>query len=93
MFSQTFTVAAVAIGGLLLGLATLSLIRLWLKLDVERIIGGMVGTLAGALLGIILNSRIYRSIEKERSPFPCIRSSCRSFALWACNWERQSRKR
>ena len=46
VFSDLHWVAAVAIGGLLLGLATLSLIRLWLKLDVERIIGGMVGTLA-----------------------------------------------
>ena len=47
IFSDLHWVATVAIGGLLLGLASLSLMRLWLKLDAERIIGGMVGMLAG----------------------------------------------
>jgi len=56
IFSDPHLVATLAIGGLLLGLASLSLMRLWLRLDAERIIGGMVGILAGALLGTILNS-------------------------------------
>ena len=64
LFSDLPWVIATAIGGLLLGLGSLLLIRLWLKLDAERLIGGMVGMLAAALLGTILNTGIYRSIER-----------------------------
>jgi len=64
LFSDLPWVVATAIGGLLLGLGSLLLIRRWLKLDAERLIGGMVGMLAAALLGTILNSGIYRSIER-----------------------------
>lgn len=71
MFSQTFTgLRRLRLAACFLGLGTLSLIRLWLKLDVERIIGGMVGTLAGALLGTILNAGIYRSIERAEIALP-----------------------
>jgi uncharacterized protein YacL len=70
VFSDLYWVAAVAIGGLLLGLASLSLMKLWLKLDAERIIGGMVGMLTAALLGTILNSGIYRSIERAEIALP-----------------------
>lgn len=64
LFSSLPWIALIAIGGLLLGLGCLLLIRLWLKLDAERIIGGMVGILAAALLGTILNSGIYRNIAR-----------------------------
>ncbi len=70
LISDPLGVAAAMIGGLLLGLASLSLLRLWLKLDAERIIGGMIGMLAAALLGTILNSGIYRSIERAEIALP-----------------------
>jgi uncharacterized protein YacL len=70
LFSDFRGVAAMAIGGLFLGLASLWLLRQWLKLDTERLIGGMVGVLAAALLGIILNSGIYRSIGRAEIALP-----------------------
>jgi uncharacterized protein YacL len=70
LFSDLRWAAAIAIGGLFLGLACLWLLRVWLKQDTERIIGGMVGMLAAALLGTILNSGIYRSIERAEIALP-----------------------
>ncbi|MGO9570258.1 MAG: PIN/TRAM domain-containing protein, partial [Desulfomonilaceae bacterium] len=70
LFSGIHWVVITAMGGLLLGLASLSLMRLWLRLDAERIIGGMVGMIAAALLGTILNSGIYKSIDRAEIALP-----------------------
>ena len=70
LFTDPLKVGAVTVGGLLLGLAALWLLRLWLKLDAERIIGGMIGMLAAALLGAIVNTGIYRSIERADIALP-----------------------
>jgi len=64
LFLDLHWIVAAAISGLLLGLGSLWLMKLWLKLDAERIIGGMIGIFSAALFGIILNTGLYRNIEK-----------------------------
>lgn len=56
------SVQAVVVGagiGLTLGLIILRILRLWIKLDIYKVVGGAVGTLTGALLGIILGAPFY----------------------------------
>jgi uncharacterized protein YacL len=70
LFSDLHWAGVAALAGLLLGLGCVSLMRAWLKLDVERIIGGMVGMLAAALLGIIINSGISQGLGKAEVGLP-----------------------
>ena len=56
--------ALFAIVGFLLGAILLRLLRLWLKLDAFRIIGGVLGLLAGALASAILSWGYQRSIAR-----------------------------
>ncbi len=41
-------------GGIALGLACLLLLRFWLRMDVDRIIGGTVGVLVGSVLALVV---------------------------------------
>jgi uncharacterized protein YacL len=45
-------------GGIVLGLVCLFLLRLWLRMDVERIVGGTVGVLIGSVLALIVAAGI-----------------------------------
>ncbi len=56
--------ALFAVAGFLLGAILLRLLRLWLKLDAFRIIGGVLGLLAGALASAILSWGYQRSIDR-----------------------------
>lgn len=51
--------------GVILGLVCLLLVRMWLKLDAERVIGGMVGLMIGALFGLIV---ILGTSDPTRAP-------------------------
>lgn len=53
-----------AAGGLLLGLILLRLLRMWLKLEAFRIIGGAVGLMAGALASTLISWGFQRSISR-----------------------------
>ncbi len=64
LFSDLRWVSATALSGFILGLASLALMKGLLKLEVERIIGGVIGLLAAALLGLILTSGMYASINR-----------------------------
>lgn len=52
-----------AVAGLILGLTILTIIRVWLRQDVYRIIGGTVGAIAGAFLGYLVTSGLHYRIE------------------------------
>lgn len=51
--------------GVILGLVCLLLVRMWLRLDAERVIGGMVGLMIGALFGLIV---ILGTSDPTRAP-------------------------
>lgn len=53
-----------AAGGLLLGLVLLRLLRMWLKLEAFRIIGGAVGLMTGALASTLMSWGFQRSISR-----------------------------
>jgi uncharacterized protein YacL len=54
-----------AAGGLILGFILLRLFRLWLKLDIFRIIGAVIGLLAGALASTLLTSGYQISVVSQ----------------------------
>jgi uncharacterized protein YacL len=53
-----------AAGGLLLGVILLRLLRMWLKLEAFRIIGGAVGLMTGALASALISWGFQRSISR-----------------------------
>ncbi len=44
------------VGGILLGAACVVALKIWLATDLDRLVGGYVGLMAGALLGMIVLS-------------------------------------
>ncbi|MGB6064294.1 MAG: TRAM domain-containing protein [Desulfomonilaceae bacterium] len=70
LFSNPRWIIAAAGSGFFLGLATLALMKGMLKLEAERIIGGAIGLLGAALLGIILTSGMYASINRTAAGLP-----------------------
>jgi len=63
LFGDPTWSAATAFVGIILGLALLGLLKVWLREDVHKIAGGAVGTLAGALLAVLISSGLYYKIE------------------------------
>jgi uncharacterized protein YacL len=63
LFIHPAGILAGACAGLFLGTGILNLIRVWLKQDVHKVLGGAVGTLAGILLGILVTSGLHQRIE------------------------------
>jgi len=63
LFADPTWSAGTALLGIILGLALLSLMRVWLRQEVCKIIGGAVGTMAGALLAFLISSGLYYRIE------------------------------
>jgi len=51
-----------ALAGLVVGLFALQLLRVWLRLDARRVIGGAVGVLVGAVLGTLVYSGLAQNI-------------------------------
>ena len=49
--------------GFILGLAILTIIRVWLRQDAYRVIGGTVGTITASLLGYLVTSGLHYQIE------------------------------
>ncbi len=63
LFGNPIWSVGAAFLGIALGLTLLSLIKVWLKEEVHKIIGGVVGTITGALLAVLINSGLYYNIE------------------------------
>ncbi len=64
LFKTSTHILLFGLAGVLVALVAIALIRIWLKVDVQRIIGGAIGIFAGALLGLILYSPLSRIIEQ-----------------------------
>jgi uncharacterized protein YacL len=64
-YGETASWALVSgVGGLLLAAACIRLVKLWLSMDGYDIAGGVVGTLVGAVFGMMLHSGVSQNIEK-----------------------------
>ncbi len=63
LFGAPTLSAAAGIAGILLGVGLLGLIRVWLRLELHRLVGGAVGTICGALLAVLISSGLYYQIE------------------------------
>ncbi|MFH1114913.1 MAG: PIN domain-containing protein [Pseudomonadota bacterium] len=63
LFGDPTLSAAAGIAGIFLGLGLLSLVRMWVKLEVHQLIGGAVGTIGGALLAVLISSGLYYQID------------------------------
>jgi uncharacterized protein YacL len=50
-------------GGILLGLVCIFLLRLWLRMEVERIVGGTVGVLIGSVLALVVAAGMSGKLE------------------------------
>jgi len=68
------------IGGIILGVASLALLRTWLKTDPERIVGGTIGLLVGVVIGIILGREVAEIARR-----PEISSAVRGLAFLLCS--------
>jgi uncharacterized protein YacL len=64
LFKTPGSIFLFASGGVLLALLAIVLMRIWLRSDIQRIIGGAVGVFFGALLGLILYSPLSKIIDQ-----------------------------
>lgn len=64
LFGDLQGVGLLAVSGLLLGLILLRLLRIWMKLDAFRIIGGVLGLMGGALVATLISWGFQRSISR-----------------------------
>jgi len=53
-----------AAAGLGIGLATLGLLRIWLRLEPGQVVGGAVGTLFGAILANLVDSGVAQALQQ-----------------------------
>ena len=64
IFGPSWTVLAVAVGfGLMLAYITLILLNSWIKLEVEKVIGGVIGLAVGLTLSLMLNSGLAQALD------------------------------
>ena len=64
LFGSSKTMLGLVIGlSILAAYCTLSLLKAWLKLEVEKVIGGAIGLAAGLTLSIMLNSALGQALD------------------------------
>ncbi|MDQ7781576.1 MAG: PIN domain nuclease, partial [Desulfomonilaceae bacterium] len=65
LFGNHIWTAGSAVLGILLGLGVVTLVRVWLREDVYKIVGGAVGAIGGALLAVTIGSGFQYAIETK----------------------------
>ncbi len=70
LYGNSHSTLLFCVGGICLGLAALSVMRVWLRQEFEQIVGGAIGATVGGILAVIVYSAISDRIEPREVAVP-----------------------